>query len=333
MSSRPSSFQLTGEGPVRLYRTRELITLPPPVWLIEDIMPLGGVVGLYGEPGAGKSFVAIDMALSVAAGLDWQGHPTRTGYGLYVSAEGGTGIGKRVKAWMSAHDRTAAQCDNIAWLIESIPVYEDSEGIGRLIDRIRDEVERIPALVVIDTLARCFDGDENQQQDMGRFIKGVDVLRREWDCTVLIVHHTRLGGDRERGNTAFRGAADTMMSVTPATGPGARPSASRALRLSCNKQKEAVEFPDRCFHLQSVPETDSCVLMGQTTEEAAVPLRRDPAEKIGNLLAYLMDHGPLTAAEWQAANGTAKSTFWRLVGQMEENGQIAQQNGRFRCLA
>ena len=73
-------------------------------------------------------------------------------------------------------------------------------------------------------------GDENATQDMGRFIAGVDFLRRVTGAAVLALHHSGWNETRERGNSSLRGAADTMMSLTPKDG---------SLVLEVTKQKDA----------------------------------------------------------------------------------------------
>ena len=256
MSSRPSDFTLTSPGPLRLYSMTELLKLPPPTWLIKDILPSGGLIGLYGQPGTSKSFVAIDFAMCVATGKAWLGHDVEPGWALYISAEGGAGIGKRGAAWVHHHQadpRTA----KIVWLIESMHISSTADSMEQLFDRVQNELGLTPSLVVIDTLARCFDGDENQQEDMGKFVAGVDRLRKEFGATVIVVHHTRLDGDRERGNTAFRGAADAMISIV-------RDKPTGHITLSCSKQKDAEEFAPFQLMLTAVPEFESCVIESAT---------------------------------------------------------------------
>lgn len=315
MSSRPSTFALTAPGPLRLYSTLELLQLPPPEWLIDGIMPTGGLVGLYGQPGHGKSFIAIDMALSVATGLPWQGRSVKSGMVLYVSAEGGTGIGKRVRAWLQVKGIQFSAAD-VAWLTESIPINSGSEDMDVLLGRINDEVERQPCLVVIDTLARCFDGDENQQQDMGRFIQGIDRLRREFEATVIVVHHTRLDADRERGSTAFRGAADTMISCA---------KRKDTIVLLCNKQKDSEEFKALKLRLQVVPEIDSCVVELLELFRGSLGSNR-----VRTSLDILRANGPLTWDAWRQFQDLPKSTFHRLVMELKESGKIIKENGLFR---
>lgn len=318
MGSRPASFVLTSPGSMRIYSTAEMMALPPPKWLVDQIIPAGGLVGLYGPPGVMKSFVAADLALSVAAGGLWQGHPVSAGFPLYVCAEGSAGMGKRIKGWLMYRGLKPSQAP-AAWLTESVPVYTDSDGMARVIERI-EEAEIVPDLIIIDTLARCFDGDENQQADMGRFVAGVDRLRKEFDATVIVVHHTRLDGDRERGNTAFRGAADTMLSLSNKKGK---------LILACNKQKDAEEFEAIELRTRAVPGADTIVIVNETRQNAVIA-------KSAEMLQVLKDLGPLSWDEWSATMkeraGIPTATFSRYLATLRENKKIAKEKGQYRVI-
>jgi len=309
VSSRPSAFVLCSPGPLRLYSTAELLRLPPPAWLIDPILPAGGLIGLYGPPGEGKSFLAIDMALAVATGRPWQGHAVTPCHVVYISAEGGTGISKRVLAWLTFHHSPPQQAD-VAWLTESVAMLSDSQDMHVLFERIHEEMTTHPGFVVIDTLARCFEGDENKQEDMGHFIQGVDRLRREFGCTVMVVHHTRLQADRERGSTAFRGAADCMILVR---------KRQRTITVTNSKQKDYEEFSPLHFTLTDVPETQSCVLtMSKRTAEMLAPLQQ----------------GPLSWDNWfqRCSTSMSKSTFYREFMELKQKGQILKENGRWRLV-
>jgi len=213
MGARPSTYSLTTPGSLRLYSTEELLALKPPAWMVEDILPEGGLAVLYAPPESFKSFVAIDFALCVATGTPWCGHAVQKGYAVYIAAEGGPGIGKRARAWLQHHGRKPSGLD-IAWLIESITVTAGGADVDRLIERLDTEMDVVPTLIVVDTLARCFEGNENEQEDMGSFVGAIDHLRHEYGAAVLAIHHARLDGDRERGSTALRGGLDTMLAIT-----------------------------------------------------------------------------------------------------------------------
>lgn len=305
--TRHARFSLTQRsGPFQPYSTSELIQLPPPSWLVHSILPAGGLVGLYGRPGAGKSFIAIDLALCVATGRRWHGHAAKKQFVLYVSAEGGTGIAKRVSAWLSSNGVSPSVPD-IGWIIESLPIYATSEDMSVLFRRLDKEVQQYPKLVVIDTLARCLEGDENQQADMGRFIAGIDRMRHEWGATVIVVHHTRKSDDDERGSSAFRGAAETMLFAQ-------RKQKNGPVVLSCNKQKDAEEFADQTYVLHVVQAYDSCVIKDARQSWA------------GDILASLAAR-PLSYSELLASSALGSATLKRALIRLTRDGKIIKENG------
>ena len=79
---------------------------------------------------------------------------------------------------------------------------------------IKDQLrEPRPALVVIDTLNRSLTGSENSDKDMAAYIRAADVIREAFECTVAIIHHCGVSGDRPRGHTSLTGAADAQLAV------------------------------------------------------------------------------------------------------------------------
>ena len=58
---------------------------------------------LYGQPGAGKSFLALDWANHLSAGHQWFSRNVKSGNVIYVCAEGATGLKPRVRAWRTTH--------------------------------------------------------------------------------------------------------------------------------------------------------------------------------------------------------------------------------------
>lgn len=316
MSSRPSSFVLTTPGPVRLFSTEELLTMPSPEWLIDGILPQGAVAALYGAPATFKSFVAIDLALCVASGLPWHGRAVQQGLVLYIAAEGGAGIAKRVKAWLLHHQVGATEVE-AAWMIEAVSVFAGSDDLEKLKVRLDDELDDQPVLVIVDTLARCFDGDENQQEDMGAFIAGLDHIRHEYGATILAIHHTNLGGERERGNTALRGGTDTMIAISRDTG-------SPNVRLECSKQKDSEGFADIHLRLQVIPDSASCVL---------VDTRPRGEENIERVFGWLQTAGrPLSFDAWCTLTEMSRATFHRNFTKLRDTGRIVKENGEWRVV-
>lgn len=307
MGARPSDYVYTQNGFLRIYSLTELLALPPATWLVHKAVPAGGMVGLYGPSGIGKTFIAVDLAMCVATGLPWGGREVERGLVLYISAEGGAGIAKRFLAWLVEHGLNPKDAD-IAFLLDSLAVTSDSEAMVVLVERIVNEVRRSPSLIIIDTLARCFDGNENEQEDMSRFVAGVDHLRKEFDATVLIVHHTRLDGNRERGNTAFRAAADMMMSVE---GEGDR------MTLKCNKMKDDREFEDIELELRPIEGTDSCVVVPNHTVA-------NDSSALDEMVTVLAQVQPINWDGWMAASGLTSSQFMKRYSKLKATGRVSK---------
>lgn len=304
MGSRPSQFPFTQSGPLRLYSTAELLNLPAPTWLVDKIIPAGGAIALWGMPGAAKSFIAIDIAMSVATGRDWNGHAVERGFVVYVSAEGGAGIGKRARAWLQANGVAARDAD-LAWLVESLHVGLGSDQLEAFCERLDHEVRRDPTLIVIDTLARCFEGDENLQEDMNHFVAGVDLLRKRFNCTVLVVHHSRLDGTRERGSSSFHGAMDMMMSAE---------KDSLQIVVKCKKQKDDEEFEDILLELVKVDGTDSCVVMPNSSVA-------NEAQMLDEMVAALVQVQPCSWDTWRDQTGFTQSKFMKGYQRVKASGR------------
>ena len=208
------------ENPLRCLSTTELRTLPPVAWLIDRVLVAFAFVVLYGPSGVGKSFLALDLALTVASGAPWlDGSPTTGGWVLYIAAEGAAGLTRRIDSW--CQERGLPEPERIRWMPDAVNLL-DAATVAHAVERI-NEMPEPPALLVIDTMARSMvDGDENSARDVGRFVAAVDQLRAAANnATALVIHHTGKKGDDERGSSSLRGASDQMMLMAD-TGNGLR---------------------------------------------------------------------------------------------------------------
>jgi hypothetical protein len=158
-----------------------------------------------------------------------------------------------------------------------------------------------PALVVLDTFARCFvGGEENSSKDVGEFVDAAAKIQEVTGGAVLILHHTGKGeGDSARGSSALRASADVMMLLR---------RTRDALRLTNNKQKDAEEFSPVCLGLEQIalgvhPKTgktlSSCVVV--TGAEAAPVASGMPGRLLDALLQFPGQRA--RSGEWHGAAG------------------------------
>lgn len=201
-------------------------------WLIKGVIPDNELLLLFGDPGGGKSFLALDWAIHVALGLPWLGRKVCQGAVFYIAGEGHHGLVRRRLAWEKQHNQSLSEAP-FYLSNRAIPLL-DAAAVKELIAEIRVLIKESgkPALIVIDTLARSFaGGDENQAADMAKFIAALDEMRAEFECGVLVVHHTgHADKSRIRGSSALQGAIDTGYRLAKAGNLG--------LKLECVKAKD-----------------------------------------------------------------------------------------------
>lgn len=284
----------------------EIEHLTEPTWLVEDILVSGSLAFLYGQPGMGKSLLALDLAGSIAAGIDFHGHTIAKPAGvLYIVAEGLGDFGQRVKAFRLA--RGLEDLKAITYVLESINVF-DFQWLSLV-----EEIERLkldPALIIIDTLSRCTVGaEENSAKDMGKVVANLDALRGTTEAAVLVVHHTGKDGRLLRGSSVLEGAADTVLKLRD----------SHGLVLSCDKQKSASSFSP--IRLRMEPTADSVSLRGDRTD---THLSADE-----QVAVKLVSTEALTNSDWLRLfvdkTKKSESTFQRMLKPLIDKGMVEKQ--------
>jgi hypothetical protein len=173
-------------------------------------------VVVWGASQSGKSFLMLDVSLCMTHGMDWHGHRTVQGAVAYIVAEGARGAGKRVKAWKRHHGVTHTKSPFV--VIPTAVNFADEEEVARLIEQLR-RIERENELkfrmVVIDTLAKCMKGgEENSAKEMGLALAHADRVREKLKSVVCIVHHCGKDVDRgPRGSYALFAGVNTSIYV------------------------------------------------------------------------------------------------------------------------
>ena len=215
------------------------IEVKPPVWLVDEILIEKSNVGIVGASYTGKSFLAIDLACSVASGVPFHGREVMQGAVAYIAGEGNSGLGMRANAWCETHE-VDPQSLPVGFTKTAINVRE-ATILGETKGAIEGKMPNGVRLIIIDTLARNFGGgNENAPNDMNEFIDACSDLGDYFDCTICVVHHT--GKDKSagaRGHSAFYAALDTEI-IVEAIG-------DHDIKVSCDKQKDAPEFDDLQF--------------------------------------------------------------------------------------
>lgn len=183
--------------------------IPKVTWDVDGLVEHRGFTSIIGTPGAGKSFVALDMILHMATGKPWQGRDVQQQNVLYVIGEGLPGVIARVREWEIRHEEdlrgkffmitepmlTNGNAATWAWMCALMLKYNIKT-------------------VVFDTLSRMIAGtDENSSKEMNQVINVFDKVRTVTGAGVVVVHHTSKSGGSGRGSSALQGALDSEIMV------------------------------------------------------------------------------------------------------------------------
>ena len=196
---------------------------PEHEWLIEDIITRGEVAMMAGPSGSGKSFLAVDLSLSIVRGVPWFGNQTMHGGVVYQAGEGRNGLRKRLRAYMIEHGLGLENERPFVLLPSPVDLYASDDQTNFLIAETKHwakSFERRLELVVIDTLAAASSGaDENSSRDMGPILARCARIAQECDCAVLLVHHMNAGGQKARGWTGIQANVDSVIGVAKTEPP------------------------------------------------------------------------------------------------------------------
>lgn len=183
-----------------------------PDWLIKPYIEKNTIVGFSGPPKTCKSFLAIDLACSIASGQSFDGLKTAQGTVAYIAGEGHQSLALRFLAW-SIH--TGTPIPEGVHVSDMEAKLNTAEGLREVQDSL-DKIEPAPSLVVIDTLSKNFGtGTQSSDEHMGAFVRSLTAIRRRYQCAILVLHHTpHADKTRSKGAVDFSAGIDAEYMVS-----------------------------------------------------------------------------------------------------------------------
>lgn len=177
---------------------------PPRSEHVPGIIPANNVTLLMGDGGTGKSLVALQLAVATAMGIRWLGQDVNPGRVLFLTAEDELDeVHRRLED--ISYGMQVEMADMKALVILSLAgreallfVAEGRSGVLKptpLFAQIEQWLRvHKPALVVLDTLADLFGGEENARSQARQFIAALRGLALTHQTTVLLLGHPSVSG-------------------------------------------------------------------------------------------------------------------------------------------
>lgn len=181
-------------------------------WLVERILPEGGALTLVGNPGVGKTWLALHLACAVASGKPFLGRfsVAKAGAVLVIDEENGERrLQERLRQLVGEEGL-------------GLPVYVSSmAGLNLSRQGWREALEvkvaeLAPRLVIFDSLVRIHRGDENKARDVAELFTVLSELRKRYGTAVAFTHHLRKRKSRQDLGQLIRGSSDILAYVDSA---------------------------------------------------------------------------------------------------------------------
>jgi len=207
----------------------DYLALPrePQPWVVDKLIPVGGLVNVFGKPKSGKSFLMLGVMEAIANGDDaWQGFaikkPGPVAY-LQVDTPREEWAARMLRLQLSSLEGNNNIYISDMWMVPEFP-FNILNPAGTELGWLKDNLARIqPVMVVVDTLREIHSGDENDSTTMRNVIANLVAACRP--AAIVLVSHSRKDTimtsagdddlmDQQRGSSYVSGRMDVIIKVT-----------------------------------------------------------------------------------------------------------------------
>jgi RecA-family ATPase len=242
--------------------------LPDMRWLATNRIPSADATILSGDGGGGKTTVALQLAVSVEAGLgDWLGAVCESGPVIFFSGEEPEPeMRRRLGRVTRKRGLEPDELKNLHFHFAEpdnclLAVARRSDGLmvptPLLSSLAQAAIEIKPALIVVDSIAATFGGNQNDRVHARTFISMFRSIAREADCSVLLLDHPSLSGitsgTGRGGSMDWQNATRARLhldSVTDEDGTGGRVLEVKKLNYGPTGEKVKLRWEEGCYVLQ-----------------------------------------------------------------------------------
>jgi hypothetical protein len=187
-------------------------------WLVEGMIKQQSLVMFGGMPSGGKTYLAVELMLSVASGKPFLGqYQVKQGHAVFIACEGRDSVLRRVGAWN--HMKNGGVDVDSAYISSREMVVTAPETADISIEQYVNALEGgdiHPKVIFIDTMNYSLGSSkENDANDMTNYFRRItNGLINRFGCVVVLLHHTSKDGVDIRGSSTIRGALDALFLVS-----------------------------------------------------------------------------------------------------------------------
>jgi hypothetical protein len=214
------------EKPTNVVYLEAIRSSPPRFleWSVKHFIARGTTAVVSGQWGAGKTAVYMDIALHIAAGLDWHGKKVKQGVVVYCGLENPEDIARRVRAWGDMMEDEGHDLSGCAFVQHKGPIslvkadgnIRPTKDETALIKTANDAAEYFGmdvAMIIVDTVSASI-SPGNDREHAGLYMKAMERISQATGAHVTALHHPTKTGDPLRGGGEFFGNGDAVILVS-----------------------------------------------------------------------------------------------------------------------
>lgn len=314
--------------------------LPDRQWYVPDLVPMRQVTLLYGDGGVGKSLLALQIAAAGALSVETLDLEPWAGRVLYLGAEDEADeFQRRLAAILKAHGkefadlvlfRLLAMADADALL--SVP---DKTGNMQPTPLWLDLVEYVsefnPKLIVLDTVADLFAGDEIKRGQARQFVGMLRKLAIEIDCAIILLAHPSqsgmTSGSGTSGSTGWSNSARSRLYLTLAEkdrDPDLRILKTMKANYGTVGGEIRLRWQDGAFVLDDGKPTAAAGLLSSHARSEFLRMLSE-TNRVGSKVGPMPSatYAPKVFAGRKDAGGTSKASFTDAMNDLLADGTVA----------
>lgn len=299
-------------------------------WLVEELWGASAVGVIGGAPKCAKTWLGLDLAVSVATGTACLGRyavPEPGPVLVYLAEDALPVVRERIEG-MARH--RGIDLARVEIHVITAPVLRLDRGPDRT--RLWETTKRLrPRLLVLDPLVRLHGIDENHAGEVAELLAYFRALQRQLDLAVLLVHHTRknaaagvAAGQGLRGSGDIHAFGDSNLYLRRTQEHLVLSSEHRAAPASASIHLELVTTNTHTTHLEVVGE-----LPGGSTKPVVAGRQRRLEDRVLDLLGQ---GATLTRARIRDSLGVKNERLGEALESLERAGRLGRTTGGWQRL-
>jgi RecA-family ATPase len=300
--------------------------IPEITYSVDPFLLTNGITMFVAPPSSMKSFLAQQLTIACCSGIPFlEKFEVKKQNVLYLDEENGIiGIANRIKLLLNGHNIKTTELNNRLTCVSYEAMRFDDENRMNELRRIIEE-KKI-SLIIIDSIVRFIDGDENKSGDVKGIFDKLKSLCNDYNLSILVLHHgTKTNGGNPRGSGDFLAAPDNVFSIE-----------KRETKLIIKSLKERFKKNQDDGHIIKIISSDERVKLMYDRPYIVSSDKKEEAVKIINQFISENDLNTFKTRDlinYLENNGVKKNSMYKAIEELVDLKKIELvMKGTYRIL-